>query len=258
MVDSHVHLLPGIDDGPVSMVESVALARALAADGVRTAVATPHLREDHPGVVPEQLAERCERLRAALSQAGVELEVVVGGELDLLWAIEASDDELRLVSYAQLGAYLLVETPYSPLPRHFEELLFELQLRGAGIVLAHPERNPTFQADLRRLEALVERGMLVQLTASSLVKRESAAARSARRLVAGRLAHVIASDSHSTTRLARAPLSAGERVAATLAPERASWMVQDAPSALLAGRSPEPPERPPRGARLLRGLGFGG
>ena len=41
-VDIHCHCLPGLDDGPATMSEAVALCRALVADGVTTAVATPH------------------------------------------------------------------------------------------------------------------------------------------------------------------------------------------------------------------------
>ena len=253
MVDIHVHLLPGIDDGPSSIEESVALGRALVADGVRTAVATPHVREDHPRVVPEQLAGRCERLREAFSQAEVRLDLVAGGEVDLLWATDASDEELRLVSYGQMGAFVLVETPYTPLPHHFEELLFELELRGAGILLAHPERNPTFQDDVNRLASLVERGVLLQVTASSLVAGRSRAGRAARTLVHRRLVHVIASDAHGATRLARAPLSAAGPIAARIAPERASWMLRDGPAAVLAGRRVEPPPQPRHRWRSLFG-----
>lgn len=256
-IDTHVHLLAGIDDGPATLDESVDLARLLVEDGVSTAVATPHVRPDHPGVVPAELRGRCAALEDELRRVGVPLGVVAGGEVDLMWAGEASDEDLRLVTYGQRGRFVLVETPYSPLPRHFDRVLFELQLRVPGILLAHPERNPTFQQDPRRLDELVDRGILLQITASSLVAGGPRSGRSARELVKRRRAHVIASDAHGTGRLARSPLAAGVEVAARLAPERAEWMVVDAPAAVLAGRTPEPPDPPPRRGRLARALGFG-
>jgi protein-tyrosine phosphatase len=256
-IDTHVHLLPGIDDGPATLDESVDLARLLVEDRVGTAVATPHVRPDHPGVVPAELSGRCSALEEELQRAGVPLEVVAGGEVDLIWAGEASDEDLRLTTYGQRGRFVLVETPYSPLPRHFEQVLFELQMRVPGILLAHPERNPTFQQDPRRLDELVDGGILLQITASSLVTGGSGSGRSARDLVKRRRAHVIASDAHGAERVARSPLAAGVEVAARLAPERAEWMVVDAPAAVLAGRTPKPPEPPPRRGRLARALGFG-
>jgi protein-tyrosine phosphatase len=253
-IDTHVHILPGVDDGPASMADSVALARALVEDGVGSAVATPHLRPDHPAVVPDELAARCDELRAALRHEGVALDIVVGAEVDLLVAADASDADLRLASYGQRGDYLLVETPYTHLPRHFEESLFELALRGFSLVLAHPERNEAFQSDLARARRLAEGGTLLQVTASSLLQRSSSG-RAARALVASGYADLIASDSHGVDRYGRVPLSEGERAAHELAPERASWMVRDAPAAVLAGSVPRPPPVRRRRAgwrRLLR------
>ena len=91
-------------------------------------------------------------------------------EVDLLWGLEASDEDLRLASYCQRDRGLLVETPYGPLPSNFESLLFELGLKGFRILLARPQRNPTFQHDFARLAELVRRGTLVQVTASSLAR----------------------------------------------------------------------------------------
>ena len=42
--DIHFHLLHGVDDGPETLAESVALARAAVADGTRVVVCTPHVR----------------------------------------------------------------------------------------------------------------------------------------------------------------------------------------------------------------------
>ena len=244
-IDTHVHILPGIDDGPAVMADSVALARALVEDEVGTAVATPHLRPDHPRVVPGELADRCEELRGALRDQGVQLDVVVGAEVDLLAAADVSDADLRLASYGQNGRYLLIETPYTRLPRHFEQLLFEVALRGFSIVLAHPERNEAFQSDPARARELAEGGTLLQVTSSSLLQR-SPAGRTARALVAAGHAHLIASDSHGVERHGRAPLSDGERAAREIAPGRASWLVRDAPAALLAGERVHPPPASPR------------
>jgi protein-tyrosine phosphatase len=119
--------------------------------------------------------------------------------VDVVWAQSVSDEELRLVSYGQRGLDVLIETPYGPLPTTFETLLFQLQARGYRLLLAHPERNPTFRANHRRLDTLVERGILLQVTAGELTEesRRSASRRLALRLVERGFAHVIASDSHA-------------------------------------------------------------
>jgi protein-tyrosine phosphatase len=238
-IDLHVHLLPGIDDGPRTEDDAVESARAAVRDGTTAIAATPHLRHDFPDVVPSELAARCGALQERLSAEGIELRLLVGGEVDLSWALEASDDDLRLCTYGQRGTDLLLETPYGPLPPRFEELLFDLQLKGYRLLLAHPERSRAFQADPGRLAALVSRGVLVQLTADSLgtLERRSGSAALARDLLRGERAHVLASDLHGAATAGRVPLSAAVKVAASVVGEsQARWLVSDAPAAILDGR----------------------
>jgi protein-tyrosine phosphatase len=257
VIDLHCHLLPGIDDGPATIEDSVAFADALAADGTRIVAATPHLRSDHPGVVVSELRERCNRLQDELAVRGVPLQIVAGAEVDLLWAHQASRDELALACYGDGGTDLLLETPYGPLPARFAELVQDLIDDGFRILLAHPERNPAFQQDPSALRDLVERGVLVQVTAASLAldPARSSSAKTARQLIAEDSAHVISSDLHGSPTVRRAPLSAGVEAAAEVAPERARLMVTDAPAAILAGQPlPDLPPAPRQGllARLRR------
>jgi len=253
VIDLHTHVLPGIDDGPADLPGSLAVLTAAAEDGTVTLAATPHVRPDHPGVVPTELGGRVSELAGAAAEAGLDIDLVAGGEVDLLWAQRAGDDELRAVSFGQRGHDLLVETPYGALPDRFEDLLFSVSVRGYRILLAHPERNPTFQHDRQRLATLVEHGTLLQVTALSLAstERRSRSRRLAHELVKHQLAHVIASDAHGG-HVPRSGLSAGVEAAARIAPMRARWMVSDVPAAILAGE-PLPPPPAERGAgRLAR------
>ncbi len=242
LIDLHHHLLPGLDDGPATLAESLFAAEGAATDGVRVIAATPHLREDHPGVRPQELASRREELEVHLAEREIQVDVVSGGEVDLAWAQEASDEDLRLVSYGQQGSDLLLETPYGELPSTFEALLFGIQVRGYRILLAHPERNPTFRKDPDRLAALVARGVLVQVTAGALVgaRRGSPSRRLALWLIERGLCHVIASDSHGPSGR-RGSLSGAAAEAERAIGEAARQMVTAAPAAILAGEAVSSP-----------------
>lgn len=237
MIDLHCHVLPGIDDGPRDMAEALDLCRAAAADGIAVIAATPHLRADHPDVRPAELAERCEELNRALRAEGLPMHVVPGGEVDLLWAQGASDEELRLVSLCQRGRCLVVETPYAALSQNFEDLVFQIQVRGYRVLLAHPERNTTLREDPDRLAALVKRGTLVQITAPAFHegRRRSPARSFALQLARSGLAHVVSSDAHRVD--GPRPVGLGEAVRALdrVRPGLGRWMSFDAPGALLAG-----------------------
>jgi protein-tyrosine phosphatase len=257
VIDLHTHVLPAIDDGPADMAGSVAVAEVAAHGGIRTLVATPHLRADHPGVRPRELAGRVADLGRRLHEHGLPVEVLSGAEVDLDAAAALSDEELALATLAANGRDLLVETPYGPLPEDFAARLLALAGRGFRLTLAHPERNPTFQSDPARVGTLVEQGLLVQLTARSVAGRRTPAAATARTLLGHGWAHVLASDAHAVDR--RPPdLGSALRHAGDALPDlRAElhWMVTDAPRAILEGRPL--PARPPRAEpkrrrRLLR------
>lgn len=255
MIDLHTHVLPGIDDGPAEPSESLELLRAAAAQGTTVVAATPHLRSDFPLVEVERIAGACAQLNE-LIPADAKIRVVPGAEVDVLWAQRASDDELRLASLGQHGTDLLVETPYGELSDSFEELLFQVAMRGYRIVLAHPERNPTLQRNPARLKEIASRGVLLQITLPSVLRteRRSRSRKLALTLVEEGLAHNLASDSHSAGSWRSPELRAGVRELARVAPARAEWMVQDAPAAILAGeplpRAPREHGRPRRRLRL--------
>ena len=141
MIDLHVHVLPGIDDGARDEDAAIALVAEAAAAGVTTIAATPHLRADHPAVRPFELAGRTARLQAALDGAGVAVELVSGGEVDLRWAQQAGEDELKAVSYGGHGRDVLAEVPYGELQPQFEDFVFRLRAMGYRVLLAHPERS---------------------------------------------------------------------------------------------------------------------
>lgn len=238
------------------MEGSVELALALSESRVRGVAATPHCRADHPKVVPGELSARCAQLSAELAARGIDLGVVHAGEVDLAWALEASDEDLRAVSFRGLGQDLLVETPYGPLTSTFETLLFRIALRGYRLLLAHPERNPTFQEDPERIEALVARGTLVQITSSSLLRspRSSRSAKLAHRLLEDGQVHVIASDSHGPAAPGRASLAEGTLAAAEIVGRpQAWWLVERVPQAIILGK-PLPPAPAPAMPRRRGGV----
>jgi len=242
-VDIHSHLLPGIDDGPTDMAGTLAMAQAAAEAGTATLAATPHLRADFPGVHVREIAAACQRVQAEITAAGIALDVVAGAETSLIWAIDASEDDLRLATYGQRGSDLLVETPADV--STLEPLLYQLRLHGLRVILAHPERCSAFMSDLDKLVRLSEHGILLQVNADALLASKKAPGRRlAEHLCRQGLAHVLASDGHRGHEWR--PVSAlgdgVEALARLVGTARAQWMAVDVPAAILEGRElpPEP------------------
>lgn len=241
MIDLHSHILPGLDDGADTLGDSVEMAHAAVADGIRVLAATPHVRDDYP-TSARRMEERVEELREALARARVPLDLRKGGEiaLDRLDALSAG--ERRRFGLGGGERYLLVEMPYFGWPLDLGSRLLELQQAGITPVLAHPERNADVQAAPERLESFVRAGVLVQLTAASVDGRLGRRVRAAAfALLELRLAHLIASDAHAPSIRAIGLTGAARAVR----DERlAGWLVQDVPGAILEDEPiPARPER---------------
>ena len=239
MIDLHSHLLPGVDDGARDLSETVAIARAMAEDGVRAVAATPHVRSDWP-TTPGAMERALADTRAAVRAAGVELEVLSGAEI-ALEELERLDDAAR----ARFGLggnplLLLLEFPYWAWPLSLPQTIWDLRSADVVPVIAHPERNPDVQKEPGRLRDLVDAGAVVQLTAASVDGRLGRRpARCARALLDLGLAHLVASDAHAPS-VREAGLSGVGRALGDEALGR--WLTEDVPRALLAGTGL--PERP--------------
>ena len=252
-VDLHSHVLPGIDDGPAGIDDALAMAAVAASAGTAVLAATPHVRADYPAVVPSEVGPAVAGFNATLRERGIALEVVPGGEVALIEALERPLEELRCVTLAANGRDLLVETPHGALPSGFERLLGAVRARGFRVLLAHPEHSHDFQREPERLGALVADGFLVQLTAGSFASsRKRPWRKLALRALEAGWVHVLASDAHSAGW--RPPvLGTGMRAAVdagAATQEELEWLARDAPRAILAGA--ELPPRPPRSPRPRR------
>lgn len=235
MIDMHCHLLPGVDDGPKTMDDAVAMARMAASDGIRGMLCTPHW---HPMIWPNEkgaIIQAVAQLRSRLAGEGIALQIWAGSELSLDADLDAGLDGGRLCTLNG-GPWVLLELPGSMPPPGIDEYLWSFHQRGYRIVLAHPERYDYVQRDPARLHAWVSMGVAVQITASSLLGRLGPeTAQLCRQLLEHRLVHFVASDSHGL-RSRRPMLSkAVEAAAEILGEASALHLVNRHPASVLRG-----------------------
>jgi protein-tyrosine phosphatase len=238
VIDLHCHVLPGIDDGPGTIEDSLSLARAAVSAGISTIIATPHVSREHPNDA-QTIARLVDEMGARFAAEELSLELRSGAEIAMTRVDAIAPEELRELTLGE-GPWLLIECPFTSLASGFDVLLLRLQSQGHRIVLAHPERSPIFHRDPEMLGSLVRGGVLTSITAGSLVGRfGSQVRRFAARLVQDELVHNVASDAHNDT--SRPPgirLELEQSGLESLRP----WLTQEVPAAILAGD--EIPPRP--------------
>ncbi len=231
MIDLHCHVLPGIDDGPDTIEDTIALARAARAAGTHTMVATPHVNRHYPNG-PETIARLVAEVNSRLAAEEIAIDVRAGAEIALLSAVEMNAEQLGRLTLGG-GPWLLVEPPFTPAATGLDAMMLAVARHGFQIVVAHPERCPAFHRDRAVLESLVRAGMLTSITAGSLVGRfGSQARRFALGLIRDGLVHNVASDAHDPFH--RAPGMAAELHSSGM-DSLADWFTSQVPAAVLDG-----------------------
>lgn len=177
------------------------MCRLAAAQGTTTIVATPHVLRD-PWLNED---------RALRDGLVAELNHRLGGTPKVLPGAEVwySSDLVELAEKGEAGPLtglngsrcLLVEvSPLHPMGA-VEAAFHELVVMGRIPVLAHPERIPCFWDEPDRLRRWVSRGVLLQVTAGSILGDFGRQAMEfSEWLLDEELVHLVASDAHDVGR----------------------------------------------------------
>ena len=193
MIDTHNHLIFGVDDGASSIAMSLAMAREAAAEGVTRIVCTPHASDQFPynkALIEERFAELKDRLEP-------EIQLSLGCEMHLTAdnIFEAKENPLRY-SMDNRG-YLLVEFANQSIPSQMFNALSALRDAGYTVIVAHPERYPAVARRPELVGMWLRRGCLMQVTAGSLYGRFGRTAESlANEMLDRNWIHFVASDAH--------------------------------------------------------------
>ena len=231
MIDLHCHLLPGVDDGPATLDETLDYVRRAAREGTEAIVATPHVEHVEVGELPERVRE----VRRALAEEGIELDVECGGELKPFSLPSLSDEELDVMAHGPPGRrWVLLEVPFRGLGDELLQGVAELRRRGFAALLAHPERASSFRASIPVLREQVERGARIQMNVGPLTGAESPSREdAARRLLRTGLAAALATDAHPPGRPYTLRLGRELAIESGASEADALRLVGDGPRALL-------------------------
>lgn len=201
MIDLHCHLLPGIDDGPETMEESLALAQSAVDQGITHVLCTPHHNNGRYENPKASIIAAVAELQIALDETQIPLTVLEGQEVRMTGELIEDLNEDNLLFTDLNDTYLLIEFPSADVPAFSETLLFELRGMGKIPVIVHPERNRFFMEDPDRLIPFLEMGCLAQLTAPSIVGIFGKKIQKiAHEMVERNLVQMVASDAHGVNK----------------------------------------------------------
>ncbi|MBW6504964.1 hypothetical protein K0B90_11945 [bacterium] len=139
MIDWHSHILPGVDDGPAEIGQSVVLAASLAAGGVTEVYCTPHLVRGCHEAGNDEVCRGMERLQERLDADGIPITLRSGREYCLDEYLRAALEDPLPLGESRL---VLVEILPHSAADMVRRLLYDVVRAGFTPVIAHPERSP--------------------------------------------------------------------------------------------------------------------
>ncbi|MEM1156030.1 MAG: CpsB/CapC family capsule biosynthesis tyrosine phosphatase [Pseudomonadota bacterium] len=200
MIDLHCHLLPGIDDGPDTMEESLELCRIALADGITRAITTPHIHPGRWSNTRKSIQRDCFALSDELRKNNIPLQLGFAAEVRLTDQLmnQIANDEIPF--YGQVDGFniMLLEFPHGQVIPGSEKLAQWLLNQKVRPLIAHPERNRQLMRNVDGLQPFIELGCWLQITAGSLLGDFGDRAQAlALRLLEIEAVTVIASDGHN-------------------------------------------------------------
>ena len=164
--DMHSHLIPAIDDGSGSMEESIDLVRRLSDLGYKKLITTPHIMQDMFKNTPEIILSGLKKLQTAVKNAGIPIEIDAAAEYLIDDGFEDKIENGKLLSFG--NNYVLVELSFFAEHPNLSSIIFDLQISGYKVVIAHVERYTYWYENMKKYEELKDRNVFFQLNTISL------------------------------------------------------------------------------------------
>jgi protein-tyrosine phosphatase len=218
------------------------------ADGIRTAITTPHWSGLAEGTV--LATSRFEECVRRISEQQIDFQLHLGQEVILIPELLNALKNGAALTLAG-SSYVLLETAQLEHGPFHHQALFQLQTAGYRIVLAHPERVRSWHQSWDTLKELIDRGCYVQINAGSLSGGfGTAVRRAAEELLQRGWVTLLASDAHSDTSRPPGLSEARGRASALIGDALAEKLVQDHPARVLCNELL--PYADPEGAPVRR------
>ena len=168
--DMHCHLLPGIDDGPESIEESLTIIQAMAALGYRGAVCTSHIFPEVYDNKADDMLRGVDSLQSVLDKNNINFTLHASAE----YMVDRQFIELakakKLLAFGKKN-YVVVETGFTQENPYFDEAIYEMQYAGYCPILAHPERYLYLSQSksIEQFEKIIDKGIELQINLFSLI-----------------------------------------------------------------------------------------
>ena len=165
-IDMHSHLIPSIDDGAKDLNDSITLINILYSHGFKKIITTPHIMTDFYKNNIETISSGLKKVKEELLKQSIDIKIEAAAEYFVDY--DFKQKILGGEKFLTLGDnYILIEFSFLTPPHNYLETIFQLQLKGYKVILAHVERYPYLSKS--DLKDFVSRGVYLQLNVLSSI-----------------------------------------------------------------------------------------
>lgn len=204
MIDIHMHLVPGVDDGADSMDNALIMLLTAMDQGIHSIIATPHSEafDRDPVFVQDQYDQLCRRAPKSLKiYPGCEVYCDSGSMEDVV-------RKLASKQYPTLNGtnYVLMEFSLWVLPEDARSCITALIDAGYAPVIAHMERYVNLRNDTELVDWFRQKGALIQVNVYDLFDEMDEKIKGwARTLVLSQRVDLLGTDAHMSISVHRPP-----------------------------------------------------
>lgn len=190
MIDTHCHMLPGVDDGAIDEAIALTMIEKSVKDGVTHILLTPHVRKYDEAKI-SQHRNIFNQLKQTIEAKGLPVSLYLGRE------VYFKENLLDHVTNLAIdgSTYILVEFSTTT-EQNIDETVFNLRVSKLKPIIAHVERYPYLKkTDYAQIRAT---GALLQVNAGAISGFEGFGKRRLiKYLLKHQLVDIVASDAHN-------------------------------------------------------------
>jgi protein-tyrosine phosphatase len=237
-IDIHCHCLAGIDDGPATEADSLALCRELVYDGITNVIATPHqLGRFNDCNEAAQVREKVSALNEELASRSISIAVSPGGDVRVDERICQLLEADKILTLGDGGKYILLELPHEVFI-DIKPLLVDLASLDVQAVISHPERHRVLAKAPGAMLEWLEQPAYMQVTSASLLGEFGALAQQAAwRFLDSGWVSFVATDSHNSNGRGPRMRAAFEHISIRLGEATARLVCIENPLRVLKGQN---------------------
>ena len=213
--DIHTHILPGVDDGSISLEQSMLMLHKAFDEDIRRIYLTPHYIPGRRNASKEHRLTAFEELRAQALKELPDLELYLGNEI--YYRENALSDLKAGEAFTMADTdYVLLEFDIHSDYKILQKAVKQFTEAGYKPILAHIERYRTFFSD-RTMDRLLSSGIYIQSNAEFFLDKEKE--KDAMDMLSSDRIHILGSDVHNTGQRRQRIGEAREKIRETLGEE---------------------------------------